>query len=58
MSSHLRPSAEVRESVGMVGEMLAYHLLRERFGEEIVTREAWVSETRLKVPPAGTGRMR
>jgi hypothetical protein len=54
-SSHLRPSAETRELVGMVGEMLAYHFLRATFGEEVVTREAWVSETRLKVLPPVPG---
>ena len=54
-SSHLRPSAEKREFVGMVGEMLAYHFLRAEFGEEVVTREAWVSEARLKILPLVPG---
>src|SRR5205823_2018796 len=54
-SSHLRPSAEVREFLGMVGEMLAYHFLRAKFGEEVVTREAWVSENRLKILPLVPG---
>jgi hypothetical protein len=54
-SSHLRPSAELREFLGIVGEMLAYHFLRTHFGEDVVTREAWVSENRLKVLPPVPG---
>ena len=54
-SSHLRPTAEAKELVGMVGEMLAYHFLRAEFGEEVVTREAWVSEARLKILPLVPG---
>jgi hypothetical protein len=54
-SSHLRPSAETTELIGMVGEMLAYHFLRAQFGDEVVTREAWVSEARLKILPLVPG---
>jgi hypothetical protein len=48
-SSHIRPTPEAREFVGVVGEMLAYYFLRAQFGEAIVSRDAWVSENRLKV---------
>ena len=39
-----RPSADVTELVGVVGEMWAYRYLRSNFGEKAVTRESWVSE--------------
>lgn len=54
-SSHLRPSPETREMEGIVGEMLAYYFLRAKFGEDAVPREAWVSESRLKVLPLMPG---
>ena len=44
-----RPSEDSKDMVGIVGEIWAYRILREDFGEEAVTREAWVSEIRLKV---------
>ena len=48
------PPAERRELIGIVGEIRAYHYLRKQFGEEAVTRDAWVSENRRKViPPVG-----
>ena len=48
------PPAGHRELVGIVGEIHAYHYLRKEFGEEAVTRDAWVSENRRKViPPVG-----
>lgn len=54
-SSHRRPSAELRELVGVVGEMHAYRFLRAEFGADVVTRDAWVSEIRLKVMPPVPG---
>ena len=48
-TSHLRHSAELRDLVGVVGEMHAYRFLRAEFGNDVVTRDAWVSEIRLKV---------
>ena len=48
-TSHLRHSAELRDLVGIVGEMHAYRFLRAEFGNDVVTRDAWVSEIRLKV---------
>ncbi len=54
-SSHRRPPAELRELVGVVGEMHAYRYLKEEFGKEVVTRDAWVSELRLKVMPLVQG---
>jgi|SRR5208337_3286505 len=36
---------------GIVGEILAFHFLRAKFGEDIVTRGTWVSENRLRVLP-------
>lgn len=54
-TSHLRPSSELSELVGIVGEIHAYHFLRKEFGNDIVTRDSWVSETRLKVLPLATG---
>ena len=54
MQSH-RPPAVVTDLVGIVGEIWAYRILRKDFGEEAVTREAWVSEIRLKVQPPVEG---
>ena len=54
-TSHLRPSADLRELVGVVGEMHAYRFLRANFGNDVVTRDAWVSEIRLKVLPLVKG---
>ena len=49
-----RPSEEHRELVGIVGEIRAYRRLRMEFGEDVVTRDCWVSEIRRKVqPPVG-----
>lgn len=53
--SHRRPSDNLRELVGVVGEMHAYRFLRAKFGGDIVTRDAWVSEIRLKVLPLVKG---
>ena len=53
-TSHGRPSAELRELVGIVGEIHAYRFLRTEFGED-VTSDAWVSEIRLKVLPLVAG---
>lgn len=50
-----RPSADCRELVGIVGEIHAYRYLREEFGKETVTRDAWVSEIRRKVLPPVKG---
>ena len=46
-----RPSADLRDLVGVVGEMQAYRFLRAEFGNDVVTRDAWVSEIRLSVLP-------
>lgn len=54
-TSHLRPPAELRELVGVVGEMHAYRFLRAKFGNDIVTQDAWVSEIRLEVLPLMKG---
>ena len=54
-TSNQRPSAHLRELVGIVGEMHAFRFLREEFGEDIVTRDAWVSEIRLRVFPLVNG---
>ena len=53
-TSHLRPSADLRELVGIVGEIHAYRFLRTEFGRD-VTPDAWVSEIRLKVLPLVAG---
>ena len=53
--SRLRPSADIRELVGVVGEIHAYRFLRAKFGNDVVTRYAWVSEIRLKVLPLVKG---
>ena len=53
-TSHLRPSADLRELVGIVGEIHAYRFLRAEFGED-VTPDAWVSEIRLKALPLVAG---
>ena len=55
--SHRRPSADLRDLVGVVGEMHAYRFLRAKFGSDIVTRDAWVSEIRLKVLPPVEGEL-
>lgn len=51
----MRPSSELSELVGIVGEIHAYHFLRKEFGNDIVTPGSWVSETRLKVLPLVAG---
>ena len=51
-TSHLRPTLDLRELVGIVGEIHAYRFLRHEFGSETVTPDAWVSEIRqLVLPP-------
>ena len=54
-TSHLRPSVDLRELVGIVGEIHAYRFLRAEFGNDVVTQDAWVSEIRLKVLPLVKG---
>ena len=54
-TSHQRPPPELRELVGVVGEMHAYRFLRAEFGTDVVTRDAWVSKLRLKVMPPVPG---
>ena len=56
-TSHLRPSPELRELVGVVGEMHAYRFLQEEFGSEVVTPDAWVSEIRQDVLPLMPGEL-
>ena len=53
--SYRRPSPELWELVGIVGEMHAYRFLRHEFGIATVTPDAWVSEIRLKALPLVTG---
>ena len=49
-TSHLRPSADLRELVGIVGEMQAYRFLRVQFGNDVVTWDTLgFSEIRLTV---------
>ena len=50
-----RPTAELRDLAGIVGEIHAYRFLRAEFGSEVVSRDAWVSENRLKVLPLVDG---
>ena len=50
-----RPSAELRDLAGIVGEMHAYRFLRAEFGNDVVSRDGWVSENRLKVLPLVAG---
>ena len=40
---------------GIVGEIHAYRFLRAEFGSDVVRRDAWVSENRLKVLPLVEG---
>lgn len=54
-TSHLRPSPELRELVGVVGEIHAYRFLQQEFGSEAVTPDAWVSEIRQDVLPVMPG---
>lgn len=49
--SSQRPSKELTELVGIVGEMHAYRFLQKEFGKEAVRRSAWVSELSLEVHP-------
>lgn len=53
--SVLRSSVELRELIGIVGEIHAYRYLRKEFGAEAVTRDAWVSEIRRSVLPPVAG---
>ena len=50
-----RPPLELRDLAGIVGEIHAYRFLRVEFGRDVVTRDAWVSENRLKVLPLVEG---
>lgn len=54
-SSHLRPSPELRDLVGVAGDMHAYRFLRKEFGSETVTPGAWSSEFRQDVFPLMPG---
>ena len=54
-TSKLYPSAEHRELVGIAGEIQAYRFLRAEFGKDVVTRDTWVSEIRLKAMPLVEG---
>ena len=54
-TSHLHPSPELPELVGVVGEMHAYRFLQQEFGGETVTPDAWVSEIRQVVLPLMPG---
>ena len=54
-TSHLRASPELRELVGIVGEIHAYRFLRHEFGSARITPDAWVSEIRLQVLPLVAG---
>ncbi|MCY4004186.1 MAG: DUF3883 domain-containing protein [Rhodospirillales bacterium] len=54
-TSHLRPSPELRELVGVVGEMHAYRYLRHEFGSAAITPDAWISEIRMQVLPLVAG---
>ena len=47
-TSHLRGPPDLRELVGIVGEMHAFRFLRAKFG---IDTSAWVSESRTKVVP-------
>ena len=53
--SHLRPSPELRELLGIVGEMQAYRFLRYEFGSTAIAPSSWISEIRLKVLPLVDG---
>ena len=54
-TSHLRPTRDLRELVGIVGEIHAYRYLRQEFGSETVTPDSWVSEIRQLVLPLVPG---
>ena len=54
-TSQPRPSAALRDLAGVVGEMHAYRYLRAEFGNDVGTRDAWVSEIRLRVLPPVQG---
>ena len=54
-TSHLRPSPELRELVGIVGEMHAYRFLCHEFRSAAITPDAWISEIRLQVLPLVAG---
>ena len=54
-TSQLHLPAQYRELVGVVGEIHAFRFLRAQFGSEVVTRNAWVSEIRLKALPPVVG---
>ena len=50
-----RPPLDLRDLAGIVGEIHAYRFLRAEFGSDVVSRDAWVSESRLKVLPLVEG---
>ena len=50
-----RPPPDLRDLAGIVGEIHAFRFLRAKFGKDVVTQDAWVSEIRLKVLPRVEG---
>ena len=49
--SQLRLSPQLRELIGIIGEMRAYRFLRQKFGDDSITQDTWVSKIRLKALP-------
>lgn len=57
-TSHLYASPHLPGLVGIVGEIWAWRYLQSRFGRQVVTRAAWVSENGLKAQPLAGGEER
>lgn len=57
-TSHLYASPHLPGLVGIVGEIHAYRYLRSKFGSDVVTPAAWVSENGLKVVREADGEKR
>lgn len=57
-TSHLHASPHLPGLVGIVGEIHAYRYLRSKFGSDVVTPAAWVSENGLKVVHEADGEKR
>ena len=54
-TSHLHLHRDHSELIGVIGEIHAYRFLRAKFGNDVVTRDAWLSEIRLQVQPLVEG---
>ena len=51
----MESSFELRYWIGIIGEIHAYRFLRQEFGDDTITPDAWISKIRLEVLPLVAG---